>query len=166
MCGSPARSSTNALVSRDFPIPASPESSTTWPSPSVALNQRRLSNSNSSSRPTRAVKSVACSASKRLATELACSTAHHRPGNTLEAPHPKVSELEETTEKSSRAFGDDDRVRFGDALKARRKVWRLAYHAALLRLTRWDQVPDHDQTGCNTNTDLLRRMRLEASNYR
>src|SRR5262249_28791973 len=120
----------------------------------------------SSSRPTRAVKSVACSASKRLATELACSTAHHRPGNTLEAPHPKVIELEETTEKSSRAFGDDDRVRFGDALKARRKVWRLAYHAALLRLTRWDQVPDHDQTGCNTNTDLLRRMRLEASNYR
>ena len=59
----------------------------------------------------------------------------HRPSNTLEAPHPKVIELEETAEKSSRAFGDDDHIRFGDALQARRKVRRLAYHAALLRLT-------------------------------
>src|SRR5262249_46725702 len=89
-----------------------------------------------------------------------------RPGNTLEAPHPKVIELEETAEKSPRAFGDDDHVRFGDALQARRKVRRLAYHAALLRLTRWDQVPDHADSGCNTDPDLLRSMRLEPSNSR
>ena len=60
----------------------------------------------------------------------------HRPGNALELPHPKVLELEEAAEKLSRAFGDDDHVRLGKALQARREVWRLADHAALLRLTR------------------------------
>jgi hypothetical protein len=59
----------------------------------------------------------------------------HRPGNALEAPHPKVIELEETAEKSSRAFGDDDRIRFGNTLQPRRKIRRLAHHPQLLRLT-------------------------------
>jgi hypothetical protein len=67
-------------VSRDFPIPASPESSTTWPSPLFALDQRRRSNSSSSSRPTSAVRPAVCSASKRLATELARSAAQARTG--------------------------------------------------------------------------------------
>ena len=40
----------------------------------------------------------------------------HRPSDALEAPRPKVIELEETAEKSSCAFGDDDHIRFGDAL--------------------------------------------------
>ena len=97
VCGSPARSSIIAAVSRDFPIPASPESSTTW------LQHR---------------------------------PGPHRPGNALELPNPKVLELEEAAEKPSRAFGDDDHVRLGKALQARRKIWRLADHAALLRLTR------------------------------
>src|SRR5258708_29644191 len=137
MCGSLARSSTSAIVSRDFPMPASPESSTACPSLSVALTQRRRSSWNSSSRPMRAVKPVGCSASKRLATELACSTAPrpHRPGNALEAPHPKVIELEETAEKSSRAFGDDDHIPFADGFQAHRKVRLLADRSALLRLT-------------------------------
>ena len=60
-------------VSRDLPIPASPESSTTCPSLVFALDQRRSSNSSSSSRPTRAVKPIPCSASKRLSNELARS---------------------------------------------------------------------------------------------
>ena len=80
----------------------------------------------------------------------------HRPGNALETPHPKVIELKETAEKSSRAVGDYDHIRFGDALQARRKIWRFAYHAALLRLTRWDQVTYYDQSGCNADPDLLR----------
>ncbi len=90
----------------------------------------------------------------------------HRPRNALEAPRPKVIELEETAEKSSRALGDDDRIRLGDALQARRKVGRLAYYAALLRLIRWDQVTHHDESGCNANPDLLRSARLELSHRR
>ena len=45
----------SAAVSRDLPIPGSPEISTTRPSPLFACSQRRRSNSISSSRPTRAV---------------------------------------------------------------------------------------------------------------
>jgi hypothetical protein len=72
--------SENAAVSRDFPIPASPATSTTWPSPVFALDQRRTSNSASSSRPTREVSPVACIASKRLSTELTRSAAQARVG--------------------------------------------------------------------------------------
>ena len=67
-------------MSRDLPIPASPESNTTWPSPVFALDQRRKSNSSSSSRPTRAVRPVACSASKRLSIELDRSATQARSG--------------------------------------------------------------------------------------
>ena len=67
-------------MSRDLPMPASPESKTTWPSPVFALDQRRSSNSDSSSRPTRAVRPVACIASKRPSAELARRAAHARVG--------------------------------------------------------------------------------------
>ena len=46
----------SAAESLDLPIPASPDSSTTWPSPVLALAQRRRSSSSSSSRPTSAVR--------------------------------------------------------------------------------------------------------------
>jgi hypothetical protein len=46
----------SAAESLDLPIPASPDSSTTWPSPVLALAQRRNSSSSSSSRPTSAVR--------------------------------------------------------------------------------------------------------------
>jgi hypothetical protein len=78
--GSLARRSRSAAVSRDFPIPASPHASTTWPSPVFALDQRRSSNSVSSSRPMKAVSPVARSASKRLSTDLAHRAAHARTG--------------------------------------------------------------------------------------
>ena len=60
--------SISAAVSRDLPIPASPDRSTTWPSPVFAFDQRRSSSSSSSSRPTSSVRPLACSASKRLST--------------------------------------------------------------------------------------------------
>ena len=84
----------------------------------------------------------------------------------LSSLRPKVLELEEIAEKSSRAFGDDDHVRLGDTLQARRKVRRLADHAALLRLTRSDEVADDDQAGCNADAGLLGSMRLERSHRR
>jgi hypothetical protein len=90
----------------------------------------------------------------------------HRRPDALEAPRPKVVKQEETAEKSSGAFGDDDHIRFGDALQARRKVGRLAYYAALLRLPRWDQVTHDDESCCNADPDLLRSARLEPSHRR
>jgi hypothetical protein len=38
----------------------------------------------------------------------------------------EVLQLEQIAEKLSSAFGDNHHVRLGDALQARRKVWRLA----------------------------------------
>jgi len=59
VCGSVARRSSSAAVKRDLPIPGSPESNTTWPSPVFAFDQRRSSRSSSSSRPTSSVRPVA-----------------------------------------------------------------------------------------------------------
>ncbi len=66
----------SAAESLDLPMPASPDSSTTWPSPVFAFVQRLMSSSSSSSRPTSAVRTPGCIASKRLATELARGTAN------------------------------------------------------------------------------------------
>ena len=83
LCCSPARRSITAAVSRDLPMPGSPESSTTWPSPLFALSQRRRINSSSSSRPTSAVRPSACNASKRLSTEAGRSAAQALTGPTM-----------------------------------------------------------------------------------
>ena len=78
----------------------------------------------------------------------------HRPGDTLEVLRPEVLELEQIAEELPGAFGDDHRVRLGDPLQTRRKVRRLADDAALLRLSRSDQVADDDQSGGNANAGL------------
>ena len=87
----------------------------------------------------------------------------HRPGDALEVLRPEVLQLEQIAEKSSRALGDDHHVRLGDPLQARREVRRLADDAALLRLSRSDQVADHNEPGCNADTGLQRSARLEPS---
>ena len=56
-------------MSRDLPMPASPDRSPTWPSPVFAFVQRRSKSSSSSSRPTNLVNALPCSASKRLSTD-------------------------------------------------------------------------------------------------
>ena len=79
---------------------------------------------------------------------------------------PRSCKLEQIAEKFSRALGDDDHVRLGDPLQARRKVRRLADDAALLRLARSDQVADHDQPGGNADTGLQGTRRLERGHRR
>src|SRR6516165_3164723 len=168
MCGSPAINPTNALVSRDFPIPASPESSTTWPSPSVALKKHRRNNSNSSLRPTRAVNSVARSASKRLATKLACSTAHARTGPAipLRLLIPRSLSWKKLP-RSLRVLSATTTV-LGSAM-----LWsRAARFGVSPTMPRSSDSPDG--ITCPTTTtpvaiptrDLLRSTRLEPSNYR
>jgi hypothetical protein len=70
----------SAAVSRDLPIPGSPDSSTTCPSLVFALDQRRSRISSSSSRPTSSVNPLACRASKRLSTPLGRSAVQARTG--------------------------------------------------------------------------------------
>jgi hypothetical protein len=50
----------------------------------------------------------------------------------------QVLHFEQIADEFSRALGDDDHVRLGDALQARRQVRRLADNAALLRFSRSD----------------------------
>ena len=90
----------------------------------------------------------------------------HRPGDALEVLCPEVLKLEQIAEKPSRALGDDDHVRLGDPLQTRRKVRRLADDAALLRLTRSDQVADDDQARGNTDPCLQGNGRLERAHRR
>ena len=68
----------------------------------------------------------------------------HWPGNALEAPHPKVVELEETAQKPSRAFGDDERAWRGQRLQAGGEVRSFALTspsgARTTPLANWDEA--------------------------
>ena len=113
------------------------------------FDERRSSKSNSSSRPTSALKPVACKASK---SAFRGTRPQRRPGarrtcNALQAHRSEVLKLEEIAEQPPRALGDDDCVRLGDRLQPRGEVRGLADAAALLRLARSDDVPDHHQVG-------------------
>src|SRR6516164_11839316 len=88
----------------------------------------------------------------------------YRPGDALEVPVPEVLQLKQIAEKPSRALGDDDHIRLGDALQARREIRRFTDDAALLRVPRSDdEVADDDQPGGNANASLQRSARLEPS---
>src|SRR4029077_17519893 len=65
----------------DLPIPGSPVSTTTRPSPWETPRQRRNSSSISSSRPNRGVSFLSCCASKRLPTPLVLSPRHAGTGS-------------------------------------------------------------------------------------
>src|SRR3954452_24265877 len=168
MCGSLAMFSKSAAVSRDLPMPASPDRSTTWPSPLFALAQRRSSSSYSSSRPTRAVRPLACRASKRLSTELARSAAQTctDSGMPLSSLAPR-SWSSKILPRSLRVLSAITTM-FGSAspLQTRREVGRLADDATLLRGRRSDQVADHNEAGRNADSGLQRNRRLEHAHCR
>ncbi len=66
----PRSSAWKAAIVRDLPIPASPERSTTRPSPRLASAHFRVNSSISSARPTSGISEEARSASNRLSIEL------------------------------------------------------------------------------------------------
>ena len=76
---------------------ASPETSTTWPSPALARAQRRSSSSISSSRPTSRVSAEPRKASKRLSTTLSPSTCQTCMGS----PWPALSIVPNSTQSNS-----------------------------------------------------------------
>ena len=114
MCGSSASRSRSARTSRDLPMPGSPESSTTCPSPSRARAQRSSRSASSCSRPTSGVSAAPRSASKRPS---ACAVppdapSPHRLGEPLEpsAPRGRRSSNRPPTSCAG-ALGDHDRAR-------------------------------------------------------
>ena len=86
----------SAAVMRDLPIPGSPETNTTRPSPSFACCQRRNKSSSSSSRPTSGVVPER-NASKRLTTPLSPTTRQAALwlGKTGERLGPEILDLEQ-----------------------------------------------------------------------
>src|ERR1700730_7019566 len=85
-------------------------------------------------------------------------------GDALEVRGPEALQLEEIAEKSARAVANDNHVRLGDALQARRKVRRLANDGSLLRIPRADELTDDHNPGCNSDTGLQGSRRLERGN--
>jgi len=59
----------------------------------------------------------------------------NRPGDALKVSGPEVLKFKQVSEKSSRAFGNDDHARFSDPLQACREVRGIADDAALLRFS-------------------------------
>ena len=140
--------SESAAVSRDLPMPGSPEISTTRPSPLFACSQRRSSSSISSSRPTSGV-SPERNASKRLNIPLSPMTRHAGCGSAKPASAcgPEIGEIEQPADLPARRFGDDERVRHGERLQPGGEVRGLADDPALLRRALADQIADHGEPG-------------------
>ena len=151
---------------RDLPMPASPEISTTWPSPALARAQRRSSRSISSSRPTSGVSAAPCKASKRLATALGRSTCQAGTGAampfTSTAPRSRYSKRSPTSRRVPAAITTVSGL--GQGLQTGGEVRRLADDRLLLRRSCADQIADDDQPGGDADARLqLDRFDIEAA---
>src|SRR6202040_3515983 len=131
---------------RDLPRPASPETSTTWPSPALTRAQRRSSSSISSSRPISGLSADPCNASNRLATALGRSTcqtgtgppplpSRHGSADAFHLDGAEIAVVEEIADQPARARGDDDHARLGQGLQSGCEGGRLAHDRVLLRPT-------------------------------
>ena len=63
----------------------------------------------------------------------------------------EIDHIKQTGNQPVRAVGDDDGVRLGKGLQARRQVGRLADDGFLLRRSFTDQITDDDETGGDAN---------------
>ena len=72
----------------------------------------------------------------------------------------RVLKLEQVPHQLAGTLGDDDAVRFCNALQARGEVRGLADDGLLLRSARPDQVADYHQARRNADTRLKGRMGL------
>src|SRR5215813_4515932 len=151
-------------MSRDLPMPASPEISTTRPSPLFARDQRRNSSSVSSSRPTRAVRPLGCSASKRLSTVLARSATQARTGSAMPLRSLAPRSLSSKRLPRSLRVASAMTTVFGSAISCRRAA-RFGVSPTMpqfLSIARFNQIADNGQPRGNANTGLQRSGRLEC----
>src|SRR5262245_61001036 len=82
----------------------------------------------------------------------------------LEVLWTEVLKIKETAEQPSRALRNDHRFWLSDALQARCEVRRLSDDAALLRLSRSNQIADHDQAGGNAYAGLQGSAGIQSAN--
>ena len=140
--------SESAAVSRDLPMPGSPEISTTRPSPLFACCQRR----------SKQLDFLLTPDERRLPRAQCLEAAQHpalandppgrlRLGKAGERLRPEIVEIEQPADLPARRFGDDQRVRRGQRLQPGGEVRRLADDPALLRRTLADQIADHGEPG-------------------
>src|SRR5215468_793671 len=139
----------SAAVRRDLPMPGSPETSTTRPSPDFACCQRRNKRSSSSSRPT---SGVVCerNASKRLTTPLSPTTRQAGCGS------PKPASGWGPRSSISNKVPICRRVASATTRVPGREVWRLANDAPLLRRTCADQIAHDDEASGDANPNVQR----------
>jgi hypothetical protein len=155
----------SAAVSLDLPIPASPDSSTTWlvglgsrPAPQ---QQFKLFVSSDECGQAAGVHRLEAALDR---TGPQRREGSHRPGDPLELLWPEVAQLEEIAEEPARCLSNDDGVRLGDALQACREVRRLADNTALLRFAAPDEISNDHQAGGSPNPHLYGLRRRERSN--
>ena len=107
---------------RDLPMPASPESSTTWPSPSLCSRPAPQQQFEFFFPPDEG--SQPGSVQRLEATFHRTSPQRRpsltRPGDALEVLGPKVLKLEQVAHEPAGALRNDHRVWFRDALQTRR----------------------------------------------
>ena len=132
-------------------MPASPESSTTWPSPRLRLRPAPQQQFEFFFPPDKLGQSARVesleTAFDRSGSQ--CRPSPHRPRDALEVLCSKVLKLEQVAHELSRALRNDHAVRLCNALQARGKVRRLADDGLLLRSARADQVADNHQPRCD-----------------
>ena len=140
--------SESAAVSRDLPMPGSPEISTTRPSPLFACCQRRISSSTSSSRPTSGVAPER-NASNRLNIPLSPMTRHAGCGSAKPASACGPRSARSNSPPICRRVASAMTSVFGAAkrLQPGGEVRGLADDPALLRGALADQVADHGEPG-------------------
>ena len=148
--------SCSAAVSRDLPMPGSPESSTTWPSPVLgprpAPQQQLdllLAADQRGQRRSRATLRIG--SRRRSAQHL---PSRHRLGEALHLDGAEIAVLEEIADQPPRARGDDDRVRLGQGLQPGGEVRGFADDRLLLRRALADQIADDHQPGRNPDARL------------
>ena len=115
---------------RDLPIPGSPESSTTWPSPSLAQAQRSSRMPSSCSRPTSGVRCSPCSASKRPSARPSPSTRQAASGSAkpLSRCGPRSASSNRPPTRRRVAWLITTRARRGERLQPGRQIRRVADH--------------------------------------
>src|SRR5262249_46995247 len=156
----------------DLPMPGSPVSTTTRPSPCVASCQRRESISISSSRPSSGVSWVVCCASKRLAAPLAPTTCQAGVGSlqplSATGPRSRYSKsppvtlrvLAEITTVPGPAAACRRCAGLGGGWQARGEVRRSADDRLFLSGAFADQIAHHHRAGRDANAHCQRGVEI------
>src|SRR4051794_15811390 len=127
MCGSLAMFSKSAAVSRDLPMPASPDrhhlafaTLRSWPASQQQFVFFFPANEGSQATRVQGLKAAFNGTCAQRGPDL------HGFGDALELSCPEVLQLKEIAEKPSCALGDNDHIRLCESLQTRRELRRLA----------------------------------------